>query len=189
MPWAESKLGSIYARVHGLRTPREEIAFTARPKIQSQSQIFRYGRSIFCLPHRPNFSDIFELCLHWVSVVRGLDGQDTKFFIVGPFFIYKMFDIKFQVFSSIKFGVVDHFIGKKRVNTKFSTKLTVQGVWFYSLLLMHKQFHKVIIWNLAIFDRLIRCDIINILASLIWLGPYTTTRSFFIHIANKPMNH
>jgi hypothetical protein len=49
---------------HGLRTPREEIAFTARPKIQSQSQIFRYGRSIFCLPHQPNFSDIFDLCLH-----------------------------------------------------------------------------------------------------------------------------
>ena len=49
---------------HGLRTPREEIAFTARPKIQSQSQIFMYGRSIFCLP------DIFDLCLHWVSVVR-----------------------------------------------------------------------------------------------------------------------
>ena len=58
---------------HGLRTPREEIAFTARPKIQSQSQIFRYGRSIFCLPHRPNFSDFFDLCLHWVSVVRGFD--------------------------------------------------------------------------------------------------------------------
>ena len=34
-------------------------------------QIFRYGRSIFCVPHRPNFSDIFDLCLHWVSVVRG----------------------------------------------------------------------------------------------------------------------
>ena len=58
--------------LHGLRTPGEEIAFTARPKIQSQSQIFRYGGSIFCLPHRPNFSDIFDLCLHWVSVVRGL---------------------------------------------------------------------------------------------------------------------
>ena len=56
---------------HGLRTPREEIAFTARPKIQSQSQIFRYGQSIFCLPHRPNFSDIFDLCLHLVFVVRG----------------------------------------------------------------------------------------------------------------------
>ena len=27
---------------HGLRTPIEEIAFTAQPKINSQSQIFRY---------------------------------------------------------------------------------------------------------------------------------------------------
>ena len=56
---------------HGLRTPREEISFTAQPNIQFQSQIFRYGQSIFCLPHRPNFSDILDLCLHWVSVVRG----------------------------------------------------------------------------------------------------------------------
>ena len=56
---------------HGLRTPREEIVFTARLKIQSQSQIFTYGQSIFCLPHRPNFSDIFDLCLHWVSIIRG----------------------------------------------------------------------------------------------------------------------
>ena len=55
---------------HGLRTPREEKAFTARPKIHSHSQIFRYGQSIFCLPLRPNFSDIFDLCLHWKSVVR-----------------------------------------------------------------------------------------------------------------------
>ena len=55
---------------HGLRTPREQIAFPARPKIHSHSQIFRYGGSIFCLPHRPNFSDIFDLCRHWVSVVR-----------------------------------------------------------------------------------------------------------------------
>ena len=62
---------------HRLRTPREEIAFTARPKIQSQSQIFRYGRSIFCLPHRLNFSDIFDLCLHWVSVVRDLTHRMT----------------------------------------------------------------------------------------------------------------
>ena len=36
----------------------------------SHSQIFRYGRSIFCLPHRPKFSDFFDLCFHWVSVVR-----------------------------------------------------------------------------------------------------------------------
>ena len=51
------------------RTPREEIAFSARQKIHSHSQIFRYGRCIFCLPHRPNFSDIFDLCLHWVSTL------------------------------------------------------------------------------------------------------------------------
>ena len=43
------------------------------------SQIFRYGRSIFCLPHRPNFSDIFDLCLHWVSVVRGQIHTIGKF--------------------------------------------------------------------------------------------------------------
>ena len=61
---------------HGLRTPKQEIAFTARPKIQSQSQIFTYGRSISCLPHRPNFSDIFDLCLHWVSVVRGKNSKN-----------------------------------------------------------------------------------------------------------------
>ena len=56
--------------IHGLRTSGEEIAVTVRPKIHFHSQIFRYSRSIFCLPHRPKFSDFFDLCLHWVSVVR-----------------------------------------------------------------------------------------------------------------------
>ena len=55
--------------MHGLRTPGEDIAFTARPKIKSQSQIFRYGQSIFCLPHQPKIPDFFDLCLSWVSVV------------------------------------------------------------------------------------------------------------------------
>ena len=36
----------FFAFVHGLRTPVEEIAFSARPKINSHFQIFRYGRSI-----------------------------------------------------------------------------------------------------------------------------------------------
>ena len=48
------------------------IAFTAWPKIHSHPQIFRYGGSIFCLPHWPKFSDFFDLCLHWASVVRDL---------------------------------------------------------------------------------------------------------------------
>ena len=59
MPGPISIMGFAHASQHGLRTPREEIAFTARLKIQSQSQIFRYGRSIFCLHHRPNFSDTY----------------------------------------------------------------------------------------------------------------------------------
>ena len=68
----------VHSAQHGLRTPREEIAFTARPKIHSHSQIFRYGGSIFCLPHRPIFSEILDLCLHWVSVVRGTNYQKGK---------------------------------------------------------------------------------------------------------------
>ena len=64
------QLSALYRAYHRLKTPSEEITFTARPKINSHSQIFRYGRSIFCLPHRPIFSDIFDLCFHWVSVVR-----------------------------------------------------------------------------------------------------------------------
>ena len=64
------RYAKFHACSHGLRTPREEIAFNARPKIQSQSQIFRYSGSIFCLPHRPEFSGFFDFCLHWVSVVR-----------------------------------------------------------------------------------------------------------------------
>ena len=48
------KANFIYLR-HGLWTPSKEIPVTARPKIKSQSQIYRYGWSIFCLPHRPNF--------------------------------------------------------------------------------------------------------------------------------------
>ena len=82
---------------HGLRMPREEIAFTARPKIHSHSQIFRYGRSIFCLPHRPNFSDIFDLCLHWVSVVRvhmyfisTLNLNEVNIFFFIPKFFKKL---------------------------------------------------------------------------------------------------
>ena len=80
---------------HGLRTPREEIAFPARPKIQSQSQIFRYVGSIFCLPHRPNFSDIFDLCLHWVSVVRANDHFDGKATHLTCFYLHINFEQKY----------------------------------------------------------------------------------------------
>ena len=47
----------------------KEKTFTTRPKINSHYQISRYGRSIFCLRHRPNFSDIIG-CPY--SVVFGM---------------------------------------------------------------------------------------------------------------------
>ena len=30
---------------------------------------------VFCLPHRPIISDVFDFCIHWVSVVRGCDEK------------------------------------------------------------------------------------------------------------------
>ena len=64
-------LTSAIEKKHGLRTPREEKSLhcTAENSLPL-SQIFRYGQSIFCLPHWPNFSDYFDLCLHWVSVEK-----------------------------------------------------------------------------------------------------------------------
>ena len=66
LDWKRVSFGQSIGSCHGLRTPSEEIPFTAQPKINSHSQIFWYGQSIFCLPHRPKFSDFFDLCLHWV---------------------------------------------------------------------------------------------------------------------------
>ena len=77
-----------------LRTPSEEIAFTARPKIKSQSQIFSYGRSIFCLPHRPKFSNYFDFCLQWVSVVRAYNNSYIYFtaYCVTRYFVFSSED-------------------------------------------------------------------------------------------------
>ena len=54
----------------------EEIAFTARPKIKSQSQIDRYGQRIFCLPHRPKIQISLICAFIWClqSVIESI-GQ------------------------------------------------------------------------------------------------------------------
>ena len=67
--------------------PREKITFTPQPKIHSRSQIFRYGRRIFCLPYRPKFSDFFDLCLYWVFEVRGWN-------LVGRKLVLGLFSLK-----------------------------------------------------------------------------------------------
>ena len=91
----EGRAQGIHEPIHGLRTPGEEIAFTARPKINSHSQIFRYGQSIFCLPHRPKFSDLFDLCFHlpgvrspWTNTYQKLriPVSKTSYFFIGAAF-------------------------------------------------------------------------------------------------------
>ena len=95
--------------------PDEEIVFTARPKINSQSQNFRYGCSIICLPHRPKFSDFFDLCLHWVSIVRGLGidngvpAPDSSSDIILLILIVKA-SLKYVLSWSFIKGFWEHFI-------------------------------------------------------------------------------
>ena len=81
-------LALFFVPKHGLWTPREIIAFTARLIIQFQFQIFRYSQSIFCWPHWPNFSDIFDLCPHWVSAVHVPKNQGT---VLGLWELVKSF--------------------------------------------------------------------------------------------------
>ena len=74
-----------YALKHRLRTPREEIAFTAWSKIHSHSQIFRYDRSIFCLPYRPKFSNIFYLCQYskrCIACIGNCCHSEVEFLLV-----------------------------------------------------------------------------------------------------------
>ena len=52
---------------HGLQMPCEEIAFTARPQIKSQSQV--RPKHILSAASAHIFS-FFDICFHWVSVVR-----------------------------------------------------------------------------------------------------------------------
>ena len=117
---------------HGLRTPREQIAFTARPKIHSHSQIFRYGGSIFCLPHRPNFSDIFDFCLHWVSVLRALtysmNGPSKIFptvcvFSLMYFHVRKGADMKYLLQYCLK------SLTAKSLTKKINPKRYLTSIW------------------------------------------------------------
>ena len=115
---------NTHACKHRLRTPREEIAFTTRPKIQSQSQIFRYGGSIFCLPHRPDFSDFFDLCLHWVSVVRGVCHS-----IISMFRVLGIYNLGLTLFSPKKQAFLVMQYCKKRF-WRENCSLHAKHKWF-----------------------------------------------------------
>ena len=64
--------GNEYETLHRILTPSEEIAFTAQPKINSNSQVLRYGRSIFCLPHWPKIS------VFWFGVRSQWNFKSTR---------------------------------------------------------------------------------------------------------------
>ena len=61
---------ALHCNVHCNHTWTTDYRRPVRKLPSLHSKIFRYGRSIFCLPHQPKISDFFDLCLHWVSVVR-----------------------------------------------------------------------------------------------------------------------
>ena len=140
---------------HGLRTSREEIAFTARPKIHFHSQIFSYGWSIFCLPHRPNFSD---LCLHWLSVVR-VEYDQPMYFDSLMIPLHRNMQKKSNCTSNITAGHHWHFFPYKNPQNVCSHQLIYSdnillpaillrnGAWnlFWNNILtfMDLRFHKI----------------------------------------------
>ena len=109
-------MGLTGLQIHGLRTPGEEIAFTGRPKIKSQSQIIKYSGKIFRLPHWPKFSDFFDLCLHWVSVVRGFKYWTSYLYIalICP--------------SSPRIKIFNPFLFLKKLCNSFDFVLALGGV-------------------------------------------------------------
>ena len=42
------------------------------PKSTPTAKFLGTAEAYFCLPHQLKFSDFFDLCLHWVSIVRDL---------------------------------------------------------------------------------------------------------------------
>ena len=122
--WAFFYLQYFNGHAHGLRTPREEIAFTARPKIHSHSQIFRYSGSIFCLPHRPKFSGFFDLCLQDVSVVPGCKQEPTSILVLGRSLSYQDFCTRFLYNVIFRFSIFQ----KNTVDVAFQLLPTVLKV-------------------------------------------------------------
>ena len=91
--------------------------------------IDRYNRGIFCLPHWPNISDFFDLCLHWVSVVRGPSQCATSVtwtvqifghFFQGIFSIVVKCVLKLIQFQLSRFRIVQFLIREVK-----SSSLTV----------------------------------------------------------------
>ena len=122
---------------HGLRTLGKEIAFTTRPKIKSQSQIYKYGRSIFCLPHRRKISGFFDLCLHWVSVVRG--GNYLNWLQIVAY--------NFQIQKRIHSGFLEHWNSQKSLCNIWQRFSCLLDEWIEKICKKNFLFMVAFFWN------------------------------------------
>ena len=112
---------------------------SAWPKINSHSKIFRYGWSIFCLPHWPKLSDFFDLCLHWVSKVRVCKCPLFFHFIKFSTRSYlKLKGIKCETYTQTQFILVNFWTPRFRISN-FNEN------W----LLSSKNFFNVDYWSLS----------------------------------------
>ena len=66
---------SFYETEHGLRMPERGNCLDCTVEKQVPFPNFRHFRSIFCLPLMSTFSDFFDLCLHWLSIVRETEHE------------------------------------------------------------------------------------------------------------------
>ena len=113
---------------------KQSFSFDARLKIQSQSQIFRYGRSIFCLPHRPNFSDIFDLSLHWVSVVRGFDATQLIFMAFSENLNFNVIHFLWPRSGDLQFSQENFKLHKTTLFEPWRVRTIIETVYFSILL-------------------------------------------------------
>ena len=49
-----------------------EMAYKTWPRITPQSQMFNVAEAYLSATFNPDISNFFDLCLHWMSLVRGL---------------------------------------------------------------------------------------------------------------------
>ena len=70
----------------------------------------------FCLPDLPKFSDFFDLCLHWVSVVRGFKYWTSYLYIA------------LICLSSPRIKIFNPFLFLKKLCNSFDFVLALGGV-------------------------------------------------------------
>ena len=144
---------------------------------------FRYGQSIFHLPHRPKFSDFFDLCLNWVSTIYSWSiGHilEHEFFCLG--------------WAGSKEKKVDLSFSVQLLKVFFSTIWGQKNLIFFFFFLKH--FTSFIVESIHIFfgdfDDFAYCWTIEILhlhiCLLLNLWTFFTAEPLRLSVAAEPLN-